>query len=165
MTTHTDEPRIKKNEAFFLIALTLVAILLVCLAIIPQTRQNIKKLFISQDRKIIAKVDGHLLNTDKAFTVLKIKEGSKLTVELYSPDEEGNLTLLNRTPLYDSRDGYLHVRDSATNLAIMDVDKDGVNEVIAPTYDDQMVPRLNIFKYNSDSNSLDRVAAPEDFKY
>lgn len=163
MTNNTDEPRIKKNEAIFLSILALIAVVAVCLAIIPQTRQSIKKIFISQNRKIIAKVDGLLLNSNKNFTVFKIKEGNQLSIELYAPDEEGNLTLLNKTPLYESRDGYLDVKNTATNLAIMDVDKDGINEILAPTYDDQMVPRLNIFKYNADSNSLDRVAAPEDF--
>lgn len=163
MTTHTtEESKIKKNEAIFLSLLALGAVVSVCLAIIPSTRHNIKQMFISQDRKIIAKVDGSLAPGETIFTVLKIKEGSKLSIELYAPDEEGNLSLLNKTPLFDSRDGFLDVKESATNLAIMDVDKDGTNEIVAPTYDDQMIPRLNIFKFNPDTRALDRVAAPEE---
>ncbi|HEY1078908.1 MAG TPA: hypothetical protein VGE46_02390 [Bdellovibrio sp.] len=69
---------------------------------------------------------------------------------------------MSKIPLFDARDGHVLMQGNATNLAITDVDKDGQLEIVVPTYDDQSVPRLNIFRYNPLNKAFDRATAPAD---
>ena len=49
------------------------------------------------------------------------------------------------------------LKGNTTNLAIMDVDHDGVLELLAPAYDDNLIPRLNIYKYSPQDRSFTRM--------
>lgn len=144
--------------------LTLVAMALVTVVVVPSLRNKIKDTFVSSERNVIAKVSGSLTAQGPRITVLKIKSKGGLSLEVYSVDDVNEMHLLSRLPLFETRDGYFLLQGNATNLALTDVDKDGSLEIVAPTYDEQMVPRLNIFKYNPDTKSFDRVSAPDDFE-
>ncbi len=140
--------------------LAVIAMMLTTVAIVPAFRNGIKDLFLSDERVILAKLIGDISPEGPRVTVLKIKDRELLSVEIYTAIEgEGNV-LLSRIPLFESRDGYFILGGNATNLALTDIDKDGLMEIVAPTYNDQMVPRLNIFKYNRASKGFDRVNAP-----
>ena len=91
-----------------------------------------------------------------------IKNKNSLSIEVYDQDAE-EMTLIAKIPLNETRDAYFSAKGNATNLALTDVDSDGALEIVAPTYDDQMIPRLNIFKYNPETKSFDRVTAPPQF--
>lgn len=143
--------------------LALVAMTLVTVAVVPSLRTKIKDVFLSGDREIIAKVSGSLSPSGPRVTVLKIKSKNALSLEVYNQEATGELSLITKLPLFENRDGYFLLQGNATNLAITDVDKDGLLEIVAPTYDDQMIPRLNIFKYNPVNKSFDRMTAPEGY--
>jgi len=68
--------------------------------------------------------------------------------------------LLAKITLPEKRDGYFQLKGNATNLGLVDVDGDSILEIIAPTFDDQMVARLNIYKFNADTKGFDRMNAP-----
>lgn len=160
--TNNDSPK-NKREIILIVILALVAMTLVTVAVIPPLRNRIKASFILSDRDVIAKVSGSLSSKGPQITVLKIKNKNTINIEVFAVDEDEGLSLMTKLPLYETRDGHFLLQGNATNLALTDVDKDGVLEIVAPTYDEQMVPRLNIFKYNLDSNSFDRMTAPVDF--
>ncbi len=154
----------RKKEVVLIGALALVAMTLVTVAVVPSLRMKIKDTFSESDREVIAKVSGSLSPDGPRVTILKIKKNKALALEVYSTDENEGLTLLARLPLFETRDGYFLLQGNATNLALTDVDKDGNPEIVAPTYDEQMVPRLNIFRYNPATKGFDRMTAPEDYK-
>jgi hypothetical protein len=161
---NTDGSNFTKTEIAFLLGLGLVAMVLIAIAVIPSLRGKIKEAFIYSGRDVIAKVSGKLTESGPQVTILKVKNNNVLNIEVFSSDEQGNLNLIARLPLFESRDGFFLLEGNATNLSLTDVNKDGSLEIIAPTYDDQMVPRLNIFRYQSDTGTFDRMNAPEDFK-
>lgn len=161
---NTDESSFKRTETFLLISLGLIAMILIAVAVIPSLRTKVKEAFLVSGRDVIAKVSGQLTESGPQVTVLKIKNNNILNIEVFAADDEQNLTILARLPLFESRDGYFLLQGNATNLALTDVDKDGTLEIVAPTYDDQMVPRLNIFKYTPETGTFDRMNAPEDYK-
>lgn len=134
---------------------------LTTVAVIPSLRTKVKETFAIEDREILAKVSGKIGALGPRVTVLKIKGHNSLTLEIYDMDGQEGTALLAKIPLAESRDGYFSLQGNATNLALTDVDSDGEMEIVAPTYDDQMVPRLNILKYNRTTKSFDRVTAPE----
>ncbi|WP_373998650.1 hypothetical protein [Bdellovibrio bacteriovorus] len=154
----------KNKELALMAVLALVAMALVTVAVIPSLRTKVKDVFLSSDRNIVAKVSGSLTPEGPRVTVLKIQSKNSLSVEVFSQNEGGEMLLLAKLPLFENRDGYFLFKGNATNLALTDVDKDGSLEIVAPTYDDQMVPRLNIFRFNPTTKSFDRVTAPEGFE-
>lgn len=158
------ESKFRKKEVILIVTLGLVAMTLIIVAVIPSLRSRIKEALLASDREVIAKVSGSLTPQGPKVTVLKIKSGAHLSLEIYSVDENQNLSLMTKIPLFESRDGHFLLQGNATNLALTDVDKDGNPEIVAPTYDEQIVPRLNIFKYNPQTQGFDRMTAPEDYK-
>ena len=154
------ESAFSKKEVFALAALAVVAMLITVVAVVPSLRNSVKSFIAQDERTIIAKVGGSLGPQGPKVTALKIRSAEGLSLEIYSDTGEG-LNLLAKIILQEKRDGYFSLKGNATNLALVDVDKDGLMEIVAPTYDDQMIPRLNIFKYNDQSKHFDRVNAPE----
>lgn len=154
----------KRKEVAVIGVLALVAMTLITVAVIPSLRTKVKDAFTDSDRIVVAKVSGSLSPQGPRVTILKIKKSKDLTLEIYFTDDNEVLSLMAKLPLFETRDGYFLLQGNATNLALTDVDKDGSPEVVAPTYDEQMVPRLNIFKYNSDTKGFDRMTAPKDYK-
>ncbi|MNT49614.1 hypothetical protein D3C72_1864780 [compost metagenome] len=135
---------------------------LLTVAIIPSLRNSVKEIFSSSERIILAKVSGNITAEGPKVTVLKIRSKDTLALEVYSDDPGQENTLIAKIPLFETKDAFFVVNGNATNLALTDVDKDETMEIVAPTYNEQMVPRLNIFKYNRASKSFDRVNAPEE---
>ncbi|MNL29108.1 hypothetical protein D3C87_1507820 [compost metagenome] len=155
----TPEQKTSKKEYILLSLLAAIAMAVTTVAVVPSLKNKARDFFVKGDRSILAKVEGSLTADGPRVTVLKIKTQGELSVEVYEQKDEG-LHLMSRLTLDENRDGYFSLQGNATNLALTDVDGDGVMEVVAPTYDDQMVPRLNIFKYNAEAKSFDRVNSP-----
>ncbi|MGZ3770643.1 MAG: hypothetical protein ACXVCP_13615 [Bdellovibrio sp.] len=153
------EPTFKKNELSLMAVLALVAMTLITMAVVPSFRTNFKGLIANKDRKVLAKAYGLINREGPEATVLKILSNGSLSLEIYENNPDAP-NLLTKIPLEESRDGFFLLQGNATNLAITDIDNDGQIEVVAPTYDSQMIPRLNIFRYNKATKSFDRVNAP-----
>ena len=156
----TADSTFKKKEVLFIGILAVVAMALTTIAVVPSLRSKVKDAFAKEDRVILAKVSGRMTPEGPEMSVLKIKSNDKLSVEVYEVSASGNV-LLSQLSLFESRDGFVSLKGSATNLALADLDKDGIQEIVAPTYDDQMVPRLNIFKFNDQTKSFDRAQSQE----
>lgn len=156
------ESTFKKWELGLMACLGIIAMALITVAVVPSLRNSVKNAFLSANRDILAKVSGRLSADGPQITVLKIKSKNTIFIEIYSQEESGELVLMSKIPLFDARDGHVLMQGNATNLAITDVDKDGQLEIVVPTYDDQSVPRLNIFRYNPLNKAFDRATAPAD---
>lgn len=162
MTAKTDSTFTKK-EILLMVALAIVAMIVTTVAVIPNLRNSVKELFSSDSRTVIAKVSGSLTPEGPNVTVLKIHSKSFLELEVYKTDADGGgMAMIAKIPLSESRDGYFSLKGNSTNLALTDYDGDGTLEIVAPTFDDQMVPRLNIFKYNSATHGFDKMSSPEE---
>lgn len=157
----TNESSFSRYERWLIILLAVLAMGVTTVAVVPSLRGRVKTFFFSQNRRILAKVSGRLGPEGPAITVLKISSSSGLSLEIYSADQgPENLKLLTRFDLGEKRDAFFSFQGNATNLALTDVDGDGVLEVVAPAYDDQMVARLNVFKYNFAIKSFERMQSP-----
>ncbi|WP_413291988.1 hypothetical protein ACLSU7_11235 [Bdellovibrio sp. HCB185ZH] len=161
MTSKTDSTFTKK-EIILMVGLAIVAMIVTTIAVIPNLRTSVKDLFSPDSRVVIAKVSGSLTPQGPKVTVLKIQSKNFLELEVYNLEGSDGMTIMAKIPLAESRDGYFSLKGNSTNLALTDVDGDGTSEIVAPTFDDQMVPRLNIFKYNSTTHGFDKVSSPEE---
>lgn len=144
-------------------ALCLIAISLIALSFIPQSRELIRNLVISESRVVLAKAEADLPNGGGKISVIKVKTADSLAVEVFESDSEGkNLKFVKRIVLPETRDAHFNFHDQATNLALSDLDGDGHVEILAPTFDEDLVPRLNVYKYDSETKEIFRLG-PESF--
>jgi hypothetical protein len=151
-------------QNLLLSSLVIVALLVTMVAITPSLRQQVRDFFTPEHRTILAKVNGDLTGDGLKVMVLKIRTRESLVLEIYRDEMEG-MSLMAKITLPEKRDAYFLLKGNATNLGLADVDSDGVLEILAPTFDDQMVARLNIYKYNPQTHSFDRVNAPANSEF
>ena len=159
---NSQESAFHKKEIILMSILAVLAMVLLTVAIIPSFRNSVKEIFSSSERIILAKVSGSISPEGPRVTVLKIRSKDSLSLEVYSDEPGQENALIAKIPLFETKDAYFVVNGNATNLALTDVDQDETMEIVAPTYNEQMVPRLNIFKYNRASKCFDRVNAPDE---
>ena len=104
------------------------------------------RLFITNDllntnkRKVLSVITVKNANDD--FKILKIRKGKKLFIEVYSD---------NKKELFDlgvANNGTVFLSGKSTELASVDVDNDGLREIIVPTLNSEFKSELYILKYN-----------------
>lgn len=152
-------------EKILISILAVVALLVTALAIVPSYRQRLRDYFGPEHRTILAKISGDLTGQGMRVTVLKIQTRENLVLEIYSEENPETSSLMAKIPLPEKRDAYFSLKGNATNLGLADIDNDGTLEVLVPTFDEQMVARLNIYKFNNEIRSFERVTAPPETSF
>ena len=140
------------------IILSGLAIAAAIFAFNPDLRKLVQSQFSpSPYRRVLATVSGDLLNSGKDFKVIKIRSHEGLFIEIYEDFKNNTRPIFARIQLPDRKDGYVHIQGQATNLALDDLDGDGVLEVIAPSFDNSFKAHLNVFKYNETTHSYEAL--------
>lgn len=138
-----------------------MALLVTTVAVTPRWRQNVRDLLLPEQRQILAKISGDLTGQGLHVTILKIQTREHIVLEVYNVENpEADASLMTRLVLPEKRDGYFELKGNATNLGLVDVNGNGTLEIVAPTFDEQMVARLNIYEFNTDTRSFERMNAP-----
>jgi hypothetical protein len=146
-------------KRFFIWIVFGIGALFVVVALIPSARYRVQSFFDhGYTREVLATAEGDVLGDGKRATVIKYRGPESIFVEIV--DSKDPSILLGRIVLPDKRDGYFNLRGHVTRLAVSDIDDDGKNELLIPTFDDQLIPHLNIYRYNADLKRFDAVKAP-----
>lgn len=88
-------------------------------------------------------------------TVIKIKTDEGIAIEVFENQKEAATEkLVAKLTLEEKRDAFMSFSGDATNLGLVDFDGDGTLEIVAPAYDENFVPRLNVFKFDSQNRSF-----------
>lgn len=156
-----------KDRYFYSAAtvLGLIAIALGAVASVPKARQAVRDLVLGDKRRILARADGQLDPQGAQVAVIKVLTNETLSLEVYEKKPPGEeMVFQKRLVLPEKRDGYFHFRGNATNLVLADVDDDGGLEIIAPTFDENLIPRLNVYKFEAASQSFFKLG-PENLKF
>ena len=136
----------------------LIGAALVAACLYGPSRHKLQALFDSgYSREILATVDGDLLNSGKPVKVIKYKGPESIFSEVIQPDTG---ELVARILLPDKHDGLFNLHGRVTRLAIADIDGNGSNVLLAPSFDDQLVPHLNIYRYNPIGKRFEAVKPP-----
>jgi hypothetical protein len=120
-------------------------------------RNELRSAALSDYRSVLSTAQGHLLGDAVLFTVAKIKTRDALFLEIYESTGAGQNRFVEKIQLSDRRDGYFNFNGQATNLAIADLDGQGRPSILAPTFDDDLVGRLNVFKYDPGARGFQRA--------
>lgn len=143
---------------FFISTLIFAALALAAISAIPSWRQSVRSFFSTEERQILAKIVTQLTSKEESFTLVKIKQKDELFVEVYKQsDPQAASSFIGKIELNDRKDAFFNFRGQATNMAVSDIDQDGIQEILIPTYDQDMTARLNIYKYDVKSNNFTRM--------
>ena len=140
---------------FFFSVLTLIAASLLAAVMTPPLREQVRERLAQSEREVLATAEGDVLNEGMAAKVIKVRAKDGIYVEVFRLQKDGRSTLVERISLPDKHDGLFNFRGHVTRLAIADVDQDGKMELLAPTFDNQLVPHLNIFRFNPVQNHFE----------
>lgn len=128
--------------------LSLLAAVLLAAVLVPSVREKAQNYFAKSGHEILATAEGDLLNDGSTTKVIKFRNGDGIYVEVLKMQPSGDTKLVDRILLADKHDGLFNYQGHVTRLAIADIDNDGKLELLAPTFDNQLVPHLNVFRYN-----------------
>lgn len=118
------------------------------IALVPAWRERVQAAVASSGREVLATVEGDVLNDGSTAKVIKYRGHDGIFVEVLAVDANGATKPIDRILLSDKHDGLFNYAGHVTRLAIADVDSDGKMELLSPTFDNQLVPHLNVFRYN-----------------
>lgn len=152
MNLSTENVRIffRKNADLFF--WSTIFILSLAVALTPSLRERFQNLMNSDKKVVLSTVSGRVSQGGPNFVVTKVRYQAKLWAEVYKMDAQTGATQFWQSlPLDSEQDAYLGFNVKSSNLALLDIDHDQVLEIVAPTFDDQMNPKLNIFKYDEKS--------------
>jgi hypothetical protein len=126
----------------------LIAAALLVAAVVPSIREKVQNQLSPVGHEILATAEGDLLSNGSLTKVIKYRNGEGITVEILKELPNGDTSVLDRIPLPDKHDGLFNYQGHVTRLAIADLDGDGKFELLVPTFDNQLVPHLNVFRFN-----------------
>jgi hypothetical protein len=125
--------------------------------LVPEVRSEVRGTIIKDFRTVLSTAEGDLTGAGTPYTVIKVRTQEGLSLEIYAPGENDIPTLVEQIVLADKKDGYFNFSNQTANLAIDDIDGDGRAEILAPTFDDNLVGRLNVYKYDGGLNGFQRI--------
>lgn len=123
----------------------------------PDVRASVRGSLRGEYRTIISTAKGDLSGRGSLYTVAKVKTRDNIYLEIFETAANQAPMLVERIELADARDAFFNFNGQATNLAIDDIDGDGRPEILAPTFDRNLVGRLNVFQYNDSTRDFQKV--------
>jgi hypothetical protein len=148
---------IHKNRIFWVAfpAIATISLALVILTILPSSKAFINSLILRNSRVILAKADADITGKGFKVAVLKVQTADSLNLEIFESEGLGQrLQFVKRIILGEKRDAFMDFRGRPANLAIADIDDDGLLEIVAPAFDENLIPRLNIYKYDPEEKDF-----------
>lgn len=134
---------------------TILALVLITVTLRPAWREKIQAYLTPTGHQVLATAEGDLLNDGTTVKVVKYRSGEGIYVRVLSMDETGATTIIDRVALPDKHDGLFNYQGHVTRLAIADIDGDGRLELLAPSFDHQLVPHLNVYRFNPTTRRFD----------
>lgn len=141
------------------LAFGLLIFLSILFSLHPYLRHWLREQILSEPRTILSTTNAYVIGNHHLQKIIKIKTKEGLALEIYEPSEDGRPNLIQKIQLPDHIDGYFYLNQSATNLAVLDVNRDQTLEIVAPTFDHNLTGHLNIFKYDQLSQRFVALAA------
>jgi hypothetical protein len=152
---------VSRIKRLVFILLGLIALALAVGTAIPSVREKAQAYFTKNGNEILATAEGDLLGDGSIQKVIKVRNSDGIYVEILKMLPNGDTHTVDRILLPDKHDGMFNYHGHVTKLAIADIDNDGKMELLIPTFDAQLVPHLNVFRFNSMMNKFEPFQPPK----
>ena len=126
-------------------------------ALHPDVRSEVRGAIVQDYRTVVSTAQGHLAGDNRNYIVAKVKSRDSLSLEVFEMNADGTQKLVEKIVMPDVKDGYFNFNGRATNLAIDDLNGDGHWSIIAPSFDANLVGRLNVYNFDPNTHSFQRI--------
>ena len=121
-------------------------------------RSSVRSMLQPDYRVILAVANADFDGSGNKHKVVKVKTNEGIFLEVYSASgKKGSSLLEASTKLPDKKDGYFTFNGEVTNLAIDDIDNDKKLEILATTFDSDLVAHLNVYRFVPGDKDLELV--------
>jgi|FLYM01.1.fsa_nt_gi hypothetical protein len=150
--------RIFQNLLIFILSLSVIA--LAAIALTPSWRKEVQNYFQPDQRQVLASVVGRFIASDTEHKAVKSIDPQGVFIEVFEETEDGALKLLHEIRTGHPHDGQFNFKGQVSRLVSFDVDNDGVEEILVPTFDQELRPRLSVYKYQSEVKVFQEIPPP-----
>lgn len=148
----------KKLQVFFLT----IAASATALAFYPDSRYYLHEKLQTNQRKVLGFLHIDLTGLGDRVDLVKVRLGNDISLEVYFYENQNSApTEIKRTVLPNHTDAHMDFRSRVTNLAVTDINQDGVLDIVVPTADENLVPRLSVFSIDPETRTLRQLDAQD----
>lgn len=139
------------------LVLLLICLALASIALNPDWRKQAQDAVFQKERVVLSTASGRFSEESGKLKIVKSKDKRGVFVEVFE-ELEGQppqmiATILTGNPY----DGQFNFRGHMSRLVAADIDKDGFDEILVPTFDSAMRPLLKVYKYRSVTKDFQEV--------
>ena len=127
-------------------------------ALNTNTRKELRAVLTPEFRKVVSVAEADLGGDGRLWKVVKVATRDSIWLEVYRTTEAGVVEVVEKLQQPQRRDGYYSFQGQAANLVIEDVDNDGQLEILSPSFNMDLVGKLDIYRYEPMTKSLHLVA-------
>ena len=109
-----------------------------------------------QQNRLLSSIANDIDGQGNYIKALKFKTHKGIQLEFIQVGLDGTKKVLPTKHIPHPYNGFFEYRGDSVHLAIGDVDGDGVMEIMAPTFDKNLTPHLNVYYYDKNINTFDR---------
>ncbi len=120
----------------------------------PHYRQQVVNKWLAKDTQVLSVVYGDLLHNGSLVKVVKSQTHQGIALDFYSDFHSGGRYLISRVEIPNVTDGFFDDRGQAVQMAVADLDGDGKMELLAPTFNRQMIAYLNPYHFSKQENGF-----------
>lgn len=149
----------KKNLQLMVIGvLSILVVVLLAIALNTSWRAAFQQPFLSKQRLVLATVRGRFVPNEPLLKAVKIQEEGEIFVEVFLEENNGQLKEIGLIKTGQSKDGQFNFNGQVSRLVADDIDQDGLDELLVPTFDQNNNPRLQVFKYQPDLKEFQPIS-------
>ena len=121
-------------------------------------KKVIRSKWKSQKEELLSVVQGDISGSGNFIKVLKFKTKDGIRVEFLKETDSGVRETITSAVIKDSYNGFFEYRGQAIQLGMSDVDGDGIMEILAPSFDENLIAHLNVYYYDQHADDFKRLS-------
>jgi hypothetical protein len=141
-----------------LFVLLIMALGLGAVALKPDWRTALQRWANPHQRQVIATAHGRFVANKAMMKAVKSVDENGVFVEIFEEHGPEDLSLFATIRTGNPQDGQFNFEGRMSHLVASDMDHDGIDELLVPSFDDQHRPRLNVYKYQPALNEFQEIS-------
>jgi len=132
----------------------MVLVSLVTIAYSP-FRKRVQNIIRSKSEIILASAESRIFSSRDSYKIVKVRRSDAIDIEIFKKNRKGAFERFQLIHIPNARDAYFEFGSQTLNLAMQDMDNDGVSEILVPLFVENNKSFLAIYKYNIIANKFE----------
>ena len=149
-----------KENLYQIISIPILAGLFV-IVLNSEIRAQLRGVLRPQYRVVLGVAEADLTGSGQMNKIIKYKTQDGLFLEVYGYEDRAKWgpqpQLLASAKLPDKKDGYFTLNGQVTNLAVDDLNGDHKLEILATSFDDNLVAHINAYRFDPHQKQLELI--------